>query len=108
MPIEQHSSGVTVIRLKDDPIFSDDLSAAMELTPIQSMVLDFSDVSYLKSANLSALLTLRSRLKTRDKEVRLSAATDRVWGLFLATGLNQLFDFNKTAEEAVAALQQTM
>jgi len=108
VPIEQHSSRVTVIRLKNDPIFSDDLSAAIELTPIQSLVLDFSDVTYLKSANLSALLTLRSRLKTRDKEVRLCGVADRVWGLFLATGLNQLFDFNKTAEEAVAALQQKM
>lgn len=104
MPIDKHPSGVTVIRLKDDPIFTDDLNAAMEITPIVSLILDFSSVTYLNSANLSSLLILRSRLKTTDKEIRLCNVSDRVWGLFLATGLNQLFDRDANVEAAIAAI----
>lgn len=94
-----------MIRLADDPIFTDDLSAAMEIMPIVSLVLDFSSVTYLKSSNLSSLLILRSRLKTTDRELRLCGASDRVWGLFVATGLNQLFDRDANVEQAIASLQ---
>ena len=63
MPIEKWSEQVNVVRLADDPQFTDDLEQLQEQLEKASAnnVLDFSAVRFINSSNISRLLPASTR-----------------------------------------------
>ena len=109
MPIEKWSDRVSVIHLGDDPQFSEDL-AALEAdgnnpAGAANLVLDFASVHFIDSSNIARLLKLRQALRGRDRRLMLCGIPTQIWGTFLGTGLDQLFEFSDNVTTALATLQ---
>ena len=64
-----------------------------------------TEVTHLNSSNLSQLLRLRKDVIDREARLRLAGPPDHVWAVFLATGLDKVFDFATDTSTALAELQ---
>lgn len=111
MPIEQWSETVVLGQLADDPQFTDDLTAVIEQctqNPRTDALLNFAGVSYLNSSNIAKLLKLRKLLIiTNQRKLKLCGINTHVWGLFLVTGLDKIFEFVDDVPTGLAALQMS-
>jgi anti-anti-sigma factor len=107
MPLEKWSDKVNVLRLADDPQFSEDLAALeVHLTEKSAdAVLDFSSIHFVNSSNISRLLKLRKQMITSDRRLVISAVKPQVWGTFVVTGLDKIFEFSDSVPSALASLQ---
>lgn len=107
MPIEKWSDRVSVVRLLDDPQFTDDLQLLEEHIEktAGSTVLDFSQVSFINSSNISRLLRLRKQVISADLKMILCGIATSVWGTFISTGLDKVFEFSDNVTTALATLQ---
>jgi anti-anti-sigma factor len=107
MSIEQWSSTVRVVRLGEDPAFSDVLQALERLHAQQAnhIVLDFATVGFVSSSNLARLLKLRKAVNGSESTLILCGLNNQVWGTFLATGLDAIFRFSESVHTALASLQ---
>ena len=68
-------------------------------------VLNLSDVSYIDSAGLGELASIKSVLDERDGQVNLLGVTRKVRDVLVVTKLVVVFDSFDHESEAVAALQ---
>jgi anti-anti-sigma factor len=96
-----------VARLADDPQMTEDL-LAIDQAPNQGahdVVLDFSSVNYINSSHLARLLKLRKRLVSNDGRLMLCSLGTQVWGAFLTTGLDKVFQFSDDMATALASIQ---
>jgi anti-anti-sigma factor len=71
----------------------------------RNIVLDFSKVKFLNSSNISKLLKLRKTTVDAKKKLFLCGIPIQVWGVFLLTGLDSLFDVAEDPASALASLQ---
>lgn len=109
MPVEAWSDRIWLAPLPPEPLLTDDLdnlaAALRKADPTPDVVLDLSAVPMLHSTALSRLLTLRKSLLDGAARLRLTAPNDRVWTVFLTTGLDQVFRFSENTATALAELQ---
>lgn len=108
MSIESWSDNILVAELQDDPAFSDDLSALIDQVDEDgnvAVVLNFAGVNYVNSSNIAKLLKLRKKLINDRRRLVLCEITTNVWGLFLVTGLDKVFEFTDTVSSALATVQ---
>jgi anti-anti-sigma factor len=109
MPIEQWSDNVLLAELADDPQFTDDLTAAIEQCtkqPGTDVLLNFAGVNYLNSSNIAKLLKLRKLVVIgNQRRFKMCGINTHVWGVFLVTGLDKIFDFVDDVPSGLAALQ---
>ena len=109
MSVQQWSENVILGELGDDPQFTDDLSAVIEQCtrdPRQDVLLSLAGVNYLNSSNIAQLLKLRKLVAiTNQRRLKLAGVTTQVWGVFLVTGLDRIFDFVDDVPSGLAALQ---
>lgn len=109
MPVENWSETVLLGELADDPQFTDDLTQILEQCSNNSqldVLLSFANVSYLNSSNIAKLLKLRKLVTiTNERKLRLCAINRQVWGVFLVTGLDRIFDVVDDVPTGLAALQ---
>ncbi len=109
MPIQTWSEDVLVAELQDDPVLTDDLKTLIddvEKKTEMNVVLDFAAVSYLNSSNIARLLKLRKVvIHTNDRKLKLCAINSHVWGIFLITGLEKLFDFTDNVALGLASIK---
>lgn len=109
MPVQKWSDRIWVVQLGDDPGFTEDLDYLMEKAlgseTLPDVVLDMSGIEHINSSNLSHLLRLRKLMVEGDARLRLAGPPDRVWALFLSTGLDKVFDFRTDTTTALADLQ---
>lgn len=108
MVIQDWSESILVVDLQDDPAFSDDLSALLDRAGQDKdvdVVLDLCGVNYLNSSNIAKLLKLRKRLITNRRKLVLCGIDTEVWGLFLVTGLDKVFEFEPDVATALASVQ---
>lgn len=108
MPIEQWSDEVCVVHLADDPQFSDEMTGIdkhLSYYTKTDLVLDFTGVHYLNSTNFSKLLQLREFMVKNDNKLILCGISTRLWGTFLATGLDKVFTFCTDVSTSLATLQ---
>lgn len=70
------------------------------------MLIDLSEVNFLSSSGLRALLLIRKDLMTEGGELRLCALQTQVHEVFVLTGFTQVFAIHATQEEALAAFGQ--
>jgi anti-anti-sigma factor len=109
MPVQRWSDRIWVVHLAADPVCSEDLETlheqAAEAPRVPDVVIDLSGVEHLNSSNLSGLIQLRKTLIERSARLRLAAPPDSIWALFLATGLDKVFEFATDTSMALADLQ---
>ena len=106
--IENWSDNILKVELQDDPGFTDDLTALFDQVDEKqnvSVVLNFASVNYLNSSNIAKLLKLRKKLLNNRRKLVLCGIDTNVWGLFLVTGLDKVFDFADTVATGLASVQ---
>jgi anti-anti-sigma factor len=107
MTIQNWSDTITVVELTDDPQFTDELNALTEAYEDKpcDIALNMSGVGFINSSNISKLLRLRKLVLSRQRRLILCAVNTQVWGVFLVTGLEKIFEFTKDMSTALATLQ---
>ena len=69
------------------------------------VVLSFSGINYLNSSNIARLLKFRKKVLTSGRRLVLCGIDTKVWGLFLVTGLDKVFEFADSVATALASVQ---
>lgn len=108
MSIENWSENILVAELQDDPAFTDDITALIDQLEAQTdadVVLNFSGINYLNSSNIAKLLKLRKRVISNRRKLVLCSIGTNVWGLFLVTGLDKVFEFADSVSTGLASVQ---
>ncbi|TWT44071.1 hypothetical protein RAS1_04770 [Phycisphaerae bacterium RAS1] len=109
MAVEQWSDTIVLGELQDDPQFTDDLQGVIDQCTDNNrlnVLLNLGGVSYLNSSNIAKLLKLRKLLTiTNQRKLKLCGVNTHVWGVFLVTGLDRIFDFVDDVPSGLAALQ---
>jgi stage II sporulation protein AA (anti-sigma F factor antagonist) len=96
-----------VVELADDPQFTDELTNlndALESDPT-NVVLNFASVGFINSSNVAQLLRLRKQVTAKNKRMIMCDVNTQVWGVFLVTGLDKIFDFTNDIATALATMQ---
>lgn len=107
MGIQNWSDEITVVELNDDPQFTDDLTSlvdALEGKPTD-VVLNFAAVSFMNSSNVAKILRLRKMVLSAEHHLMLCDINTQVWGVFLVTGLDKVFDVTNDISTALTTLQ---
>ena len=109
MPVQDWSEDVLLVEFEDDPGFTDDVNAALEIVESQSprdVVLSFSGITFLNSSNIAKLLKLRKVVSvSQDRKLVLCGIGTHIWGIFLVTGLDKVFEFADDVASGLAAVQ---
>ena len=109
MPVEQWSESVVLGELQDDPQFTDDVSQIVEQcsnNPRLDVLLNFEQVEHLNSSNLAKLLKLRKLVQiTNQRRLKLCNINAHVWGVFLVTGLDRIFEVAEDLPTGLASFQ---
>jgi len=107
MPIEKWSDDVAVVHLANDPQFTDDLESLEAAIGKSRMnvVLEFGGVHSINSSNIARLLKLRKLMSVNASRLLLCNINTRVWGAFLITGLDKIFEVTDNVPTALATLQ---
>ena len=109
MSVEQWSETVLLGELSDDPQYSDDLRAIIEQCTDNAnldVLLNFSEVNYLNSSNIAKLLKLRKLIAiSNERRLKLCGVSREVWGVFLVTGLDRIFEVVDDVPTGLASLQ---
>jgi anti-anti-sigma factor len=107
MAIEKWSDQVTIARLASDQHLADEMQTLLELAADNGIdiVLDMSAVKYINSSHIARLLKLRKLMVGGERRLMLASVDSQVWGAFLVTGLDKVFDFADTVPTALASLQ---
>lgn len=107
MTIQNWSDEITVVELADEPLFTDELNSvtdALERRPTH-VVLNFSAIGYVNSSNIARLLRLRKLVFSQHRRLVFSNVNTQVWGVFLVTGLDKIFEFTNDISTALATVQ---
>ena len=107
MTIQQWSETITLAELAEDPNFTDEMAALADVVTDKpaDVVLNLSAVSYLNSSNIARLLRLRKQTMNNSRHLILCGVNDQVWGVFLVTGLDKIFEFTNDVATALATMQ---
>ena len=107
MPIQNWSDDIVVVELGDDPQFTDELTTVTETleNKPQHVVLNFAAVGFINSSNVAKLLRLRKTMMSQQRRLVLCEVNTQVWGVFLVTGLDKIFEFTNDIATALASLQ---
>lgn len=109
MAIQNWSDNIIVVELNEDPQFSDELNAlidALDKKP-NHVVLNFAAIGFVNSSNVAKLLRLRKQTLAHHRRLVLSGVNHQVWGVFLVTGLDKIFEFTNDMATALATLQMS-
>jgi anti-anti-sigma factor len=107
MAIKEWSDDVYLVELSDDPQLTDDLTALMdrlEASP-RDVVINFGAVGFVNSSNIARLLRLRKMMIAVQRRLIFSDVNSQVWGVFVVTGLDKIFEFVKDVSTALATMQ---
>ena len=107
MAVQKWDDETFVVTLGDDPALSEDIGEIMARLRGKccDVVLDLSELGHLTSSGISKLLRLRKHQLDHGRRLILCAPTDRVWSVFLATGLDSIFVVAEAVSDALAHLK---
>ncbi len=109
MPIQEWSEQILLADLQDDPQLADDLNGLLETVRDRTdvdVVLNFAQVGFVNSSNVSKLLKLRKAVTINNQQkLKICGISTQVWGVFLVTGLDKVFDFADDVTSGLASLQ---
>jgi anti-anti-sigma regulatory factor len=108
MNVENQSKNIIVVDLPPHP------EAAIELKNFagtlrdridRDVIIDFSHVDILTTAEIAELLTLRNSLSQKGHRLILSSICAAVRGIFAVTGLDKVFEFADSKSAALTNVQ---
>ena len=109
MAVKEWSDNILLAEMQDDPLFSEDMNLLQELVeqrPGCHLVMDMSNISFLNSSNIAQLLKVRKALLTPPAgKLRLCGINTHVWGVFLTTGLDKVFECCDNVASGLASVQ---
>ena len=107
MPIEKWSDKIIIVHLSGDPHLGEHLQTASDEVAQRAVdvVLDFGAIRYVNSSHIARLLKLRKAVLSAGSRLVLCSVDTQVWGAFLVTGLDKIFDFHDSVPTALASLQ---
>jgi anti-anti-sigma factor len=107
MTIQHWSDEIVLAELADDPQFTDEMSALADVLVEKpsNVVLNLAAVSFMNSSNIARLLRLRKQMINAGRKLILCAVNNQVWGVFLVTGLDKIFEFTSDVATALAKMQ---
>jgi anti-anti-sigma factor len=107
MTIQNWSDHIVMAEMADEASFTEDVNSLMEMAEQQprDMVLNFGQVGMLNSSNIARLLKLRKIVSGKSRRLVLCGINTQVWGVFLVTGLDKIFEYTKDTATALATLQ---
>jgi len=108
MAVQQWDDETLVVRLTNDPVLSEEMAEVnvrLDDAP-RDVVLDFSDLTILTSSGISKLLRLRKRMIGIGRRLILCSPGDKVWSVFMATGLDSIYEFAEDVSEALTRIQK--
>tara|TARA_B100001964_G_scaffold198956_1_gene224963 strand:- start:399 stop:791 length:393 start_codon:yes stop_codon:yes gene_type:complete len=110
MAIQKWSDEITIVELGDDPQFTEDLDGLMDSVESKAtdVVLNLAAVGFINSSNVAKLLRVRKVMLAVDRRLVLCDVNAQVWGIFLVTGLDKIFEFTSDVAIALATLQMEM
>ena len=68
------------------------------------IVVDLTDASFMDSTALGVLLGALKRLRVRDGALAVASEQPTILRILEVTGMNQVLDLHKTADDALAAV----
>nr|WP_203634855.1 STAS domain-containing protein [Streptomyces sp. SID10815] len=80
---------------------------ALELRAGQQLVLDLGALTFCDSSGVTVLIAARNHALAAEAGIVLVAVPDRVSRILRIVGLDQVFPFHPTAQDAEAAWQPT-
>jgi anti-anti-sigma factor len=107
MAIQNWSDDIVVAEIADDPQFTEEMSTLADLLGQRpaNVVVNLSGLGFLNSSNIARLLRLRKQSLAAGRRLILCAANNQVWGVFLVTGLDKIFEFTSDVATALATMQ---
>jgi anti-sigma B factor antagonist len=78
------------------------IAAIVDGSPRPRLLICFENVEHLSSAALGTLITVNTKVKARDGQLRLSNIRPQILEVFRITRLDRLFEIHGTADEALA------
>ena len=67
--------------------------------------MNFAAVGFINSSNVASLLRLRKQMILDQSRLVLCGVNTQVWGIFLVTGLDKIFELTNDIATALATLQ---
>ena len=112
MPVENVGE-IAVVTLPGDHLDagnSKDFKEAMNpiLEAHQNMVFEMSQLQFVDSSGLVAILSCLRRLNARNGELKLCGMTKQVRVLFELVRMHRIFDIYNTREEALQAYEPSL
>lgn len=86
------------------PALKDSLTELLQ-SGVNSVVVDLTEVAFLDSTGLGALVEARSATTEAGGSLPLVCTQERILKLFTITGLDGVFSIHGSVDEAVAGLQ---
>lgn len=80
---------------------------ALFATESATVVADLTDVGFLDSTGLGALVSARNAAADAGGELPLVCTSERILKLFMITGLDGVFDIHPSVDGALASLRAT-
>jgi anti-sigma B factor antagonist len=105
----QSVDGLPVVAVKGEvdvysaPTLKDNLTALLDAGQ-PTIVVDLTDVAFLDSTGLGALISARSASDQAGGSLPIVATQDRILKLFTITGLDGVFSIHPTVEDALATV----
>lgn len=100
--------GVTVIRLRAREVdetklqrLTHEFTELVEAMPGDRLVIDLSEVTFLTSTGIGAIIALQKKLHASGSNLKLCSLHPDIQSLFSITQVDRLFDIQPNADEAV-------
>lgn len=93
---------VRVVATRLDVAVAQPFKAKLEAIPVdkRNIVLDLSEVPFVDSTGLGALLSFLRKIAQANGRLRLSGLCEQVSAMFMLVRMNKVFDLYDTADQA--------
>lgn len=82
-----------------------EINALVDASEKPRILIDFANVDHLSSAALGTLITINTRVKAKNGQLRLANIDPQIYEVFVITRLNNLFQIHETAEDAIRSFR---
>lgn len=111
----RYADGATIAALMDEKILEeteiqrleDSIMPLVEQAEQITLVLDFSNVSFLSSTMLGVLIRISKKVYERGGKLGLCGISARIYEIFKITRLNKIFDIYENADKALSGLAES-
>lgn len=81
----------------------EELNQIIESASQPKLVISFANVDHLSSAALGQLISVNSKVREHEGQLRLADISPQIYEVFAITKLNKLFEIHETASDAAGS-----